>query len=206
MLWPTLGSRTAKEQNRTASGGGAYIWCWWLSEERFRGSCWAAVVVASRRASRLPWTTAAADTLNTDTHTHSQTHPTALITFTMHRNRLLNKYNAPAHTHARAFNGASSVTTWVHEPVPERQNQSGFYCSKRQWVAVASAGPHASLHVAPDRWPRQLLTTQFYTSSSSSSSHLPCQNWTQNTEIKQCKIKVWKATREATAHWTGRLC
>ena len=48
---------------------------------------------------------------------------------------------------------------------------------------------------------------KFYTSSSSSSSsHLRCQNWTQNTEIKQCKIKVWKATREATAHWTGRLC
>ena len=29
------------------------------------------------------------------------------------------------------------------EPEPERQNQSGFYWSKRQWVAVASAGPYA---------------------------------------------------------------
>jgi len=28
---------------------------------------------------------------------------------------------------------------------------SGFYWSKRQWVAVASAGPYASLHLAPDR-------------------------------------------------------
>jgi len=36
-------------------------------------------------------------------------------------------------------------------PVPERQNQSGFYWSKRQWVAVASAGPYASLHLTPDR-------------------------------------------------------
>ena len=36
-------------------------------------------------------------------------------------------------------------------PVPERQNQSGFYWSKRQWVAVASAGPYTSLHLAPDR-------------------------------------------------------
>jgi len=36
-------------------------------------------------------------------------------------------------------------------PVPERQNQSGFYWSKRQWVAVSSAGPYASLHLAPDR-------------------------------------------------------
>ena len=30
-------------------------------------------------------------------------------------------------------------------------NQSGFYWSKRQWVAVASAGPYASLHLAPNR-------------------------------------------------------
>ena len=34
------------------------------------------------------------------------------------------------------------------EPVPERWNQSGFYWSKRQWVAVASAGLYASLHLA----------------------------------------------------------
>jgi len=38
------------------------------------------------------------------------------------------------------------------KPVPERWNQSGFYWSKRQWVAVASAGPYASLHLAPDRY------------------------------------------------------
>ena len=37
------------------------------------------------------------------------------------------------------------------EPVPERQNQSGFYWSKRQWVVMATAGPYASLHLAPDR-------------------------------------------------------
>ena len=37
------------------------------------------------------------------------------------------------------------------ELVPERQYQCGFYWSKRQWVAVASAGPYASLHLAPDR-------------------------------------------------------
>ena len=30
-------------------------------------------------------------------------------------------------------------------------NQSGFHWSKRQWVAVASAWPYASLHLAPDR-------------------------------------------------------
>jgi len=47
------------------------------------------------------------------------------------------------------------------EPVPERQNQYGFYWSIRQWVAVASAGPYASLHLAPDRLPRQHPTTHF---------------------------------------------
>ena len=30
---------------------------------------------------------------------------------------------------------------YLGEPVPERWNQSGFYWSKRQWVALASAGP-----------------------------------------------------------------
>jgi len=30
-------------------------------------------------------------------------------------------------------------------------NQSGFYWSKRQWVAVASAEPYASLHLTADR-------------------------------------------------------
>jgi len=30
-------------------------------------------------------------------------------------------------------------------------------------VAVASAGPYASLHLAPDRYPRQHPTTQFFT-------------------------------------------
>jgi len=30
-------------------------------------------------------------------------------------------------------------------------------------VAVASAGPYASLHLAPDRQPRQHSTTQFFT-------------------------------------------
>jgi len=55
------------------------------------------------------------------------------------------------------------VQNYPGEPVQERYNQSGFYWSKRQWVAVASAGPYASLHLAPDRWPRQHPTTQFFT-------------------------------------------
>ena len=43
------------------------------------------------------------------------------------------------------FNDPLSTTTWVS------WYQSGFYWSRRQWVAVASAGPYASLHLAADR-------------------------------------------------------
>jgi len=43
------------------------------------------------------------------------------------------------------FNGPFSGTTQVS------QYQKGFYWSKRHWVAVASAGPYASMHLAPDR-------------------------------------------------------
>ena len=48
------------------------------------------------------------------------------------------------------FNGLFSRTTWVshHREV----NHSGFYWSKRDGVAVASAGQYANhLHLAPDR-------------------------------------------------------
>jgi len=34
---------------------------------------------------------------------------------------------------------------------------------KQETVAVASAGPYASLHLTPDRQPRQHPTTQFFT-------------------------------------------
>jgi len=42
---------------------------------------------------------------------------------------------------------------WTLSGIPQvsqYQNQSGFYWSKRQWVAVASAGPYAILHLVPD--------------------------------------------------------
>jgi len=53
------------------------------------------------------------------------------------------------------------IQDYPGEPVPEMQNQSGFYRSKRQSVAVASAGPYESLHIAPDRQLRQHPTTRF---------------------------------------------
>ena len=53
-------------------------------------------------------------------------------------------------THTHPFNGPF-FRDYLSGPVTERQNQSGFHWSKRQWVAVASPGPYASLHLAPDR-------------------------------------------------------
>ena len=52
------------------------------------------------------------------------------------------------HTHTRL---TALFRDHPGEPVPERWNQPGFYWSKRQWVEVASAGPYASLHLAPYR-------------------------------------------------------
>ena len=54
------------------------------------------------------------------------------------------------HTHTHPFNGPFSGTTRVGR-YQKGKKQSGFYWSKRQWVAMASAGPYASLHLAPDR-------------------------------------------------------
>jgi len=65
-------------------------------------------------------------------------------------------------SHAQPFNGPF-LRDYPGEPVPERKNQSGFYWSKRQRVAVASTGTYASLHLAPGRQPRQHPTTQFFT-------------------------------------------
>ena len=65
-------------------------------------------------------------------------------------------------THTHSFNGPFSGTTQVSR-YQIGKNLSGFYWSKRQWVAVASAGPCASLHLASDRQPHQQPTTLFYT-------------------------------------------
>ena len=74
------------------------------------------------------------------------------------------------HTHncLMAFFRDGTTLGW---PVPERLNQSGFYWSKRQWVAVASAGPYASLHLAPHRQPHQHPTTQFFLQAACPSCH-----------------------------------
>ena len=64
-------------------------------------------------------------------------------------------------THTHPFNGPLSGTTRVSR-YQKGKNQSGFYWSKRQWVAVASARPYASLHLAPDRYHASTPPLIFY--------------------------------------------
>ena len=52
------------------------------------------------------------------------------------------------HTHTHLTALFPGLLRWAST---RKVNQSGFYWSKRQWVAVASAGPYASLHLDPDR-------------------------------------------------------
>jgi len=90
-------------------------------------------------------------------------------------------------THTHPFNGPF-FQDYPGEPVPERWNQSGFYWSKRQWVAEASAGLYASLHLAPDRQPRQHHTTLFFTGRT---PFLPPNQQRQSTEGSVLK-KHWR--------------
>jgi len=55
-------------------------------------------------------------------------------------------------------------------------------------VAVASAGPYASLDLAPDRLPCQHLTTQFFTGQM---PFLPPNQQRQSTEGKVLKAKKY---------------
>ena len=64
----------------------------------------------------------------------------------------------------------NACASTVHNPFTKQQCErkpstarTTGITSKRQWVAVASAGPYASLHLAPDRQPHQHPTTQFFT-------------------------------------------
>ena len=65
---------------------------------------------------------------------------------TQHICNLSYRYN---HTHTHTFNGPSSGTIRVSRYQKGKTNLD--FTEARQWVAVASAGPYASLHLEPDR-------------------------------------------------------
>jgi len=63
-------------------------------------------------------------------------------------------------------------------------------------VAVASAGPYASLHLTPDRQPRQHATTQFFTGRM---PFLPPNQQRQSTEGRALKATDIKSqTKDIT--------
>ena len=63
--------------------------------------------------------------------------------------------------HTHPFNGPLSWTTQVSRYQKGKTNLD-FTKAKRQRVAVASAGPYASLHLAPDIQPCRYPTAQFF--------------------------------------------
>jgi len=73
------------------------------------------------------------------------------------------------HTHTHPFNGPFSRTTEVSRYHKGKTNLD--FTEAREWVAVVSAGPYASLHLAPDTWPCQHPTTQFFLQAGCPSCH-----------------------------------
>ena len=64
-------------------------------------------------------------------------------------NSMKNDGRNNTHTHTRPFNGPLSKTTQVIRYQKGKTNLD-FTEAIDKWVAVASAGPYASLHLAPD--------------------------------------------------------
>ena len=69
-------------------------------------------------------------------------------------------YKVHTHTHTRLMALCPGLPGWAST---KKENQSGFYWSKRQWVAMALAGPYASLHLAPDRYHTSSSPLSFFT-------------------------------------------
>ena len=64
---------------------------------------------------------------------------------------------------------------------------------------MATAGPYASLHPAPDRWPRQHPATQFFTGRM---PFLPPNQQRQSTE--STPLKSWRGPRMSWMRTTGQ--
>ena len=64
------------------------------------------------------------------------------------------------HTHTRLTALCQGLPGWDGT---RKVKPIWIYWSKKQWVAVASAGPYANLHIAPDKQPCQHPITQFFT-------------------------------------------
>jgi len=92
------------------------------------------------------------------------------------------RQNFLQHTHTLPFNGPFSKTTQVSRYQKGKTNLDFTEATDR--VAVASAGPYASLNLAPDKQPHQHPTTLFFTGWM---PFLPPNQQRQSTEGKSYK-------------------
>ena len=93
--------------------------------------------------------------------THEKASSKGILWKLLKVNLLTTRLFIDKHTHTHPFNGPFSRTTQVSRYQKGKTNLD--FTEAREWVAVASAGTYASLHLAPDRQPRQHPTTQFFT-------------------------------------------
>ena len=80
---------------------------------------------------------------------------------------------------------------------------SGFYWSKRQWVAVASAGPYASLHLAAERYHTNTPPRSFL--QAGCPSCLPTNSVRALKAVALWWISVWHSTG-VTINYVGPEC
>ena len=86
-------------------------------------------------------------------------------------------------THTQPFNGSLSGTTWLSRYQKGKTNLD--FTEAREWVAVASAGPYASLHCASETTTPAPHHSCFFTGRM---PHLPPNQQHQSTEV--CWLNV----------------
>ena len=127
--------------------------------------------------------------LQTDNHTNTSSlnfyWPDAVSTNSV---KTLKAWCTAWYTHTRTHNHLTALFSGLPGWAGTRKVKPIWICwSKRQWVAVASAGPYASLHFTRDRQPRQHPTTQFFTGRM---PFLPPNQQRQYTEGQALKASV----------------
>jgi len=100
-----------------------------------------------------------------------------------------------------------SGTTWVswyQKGKTRKVKPICIYWSKRYWVAVASAGQYANLHLTSDRKPCQNSTTQVFTGQM---PFMPPDQQHQSTEGKFLTLITWNHMPKVktTCQWSFKI-
>ena len=117
---------------------------------------------------------------------------------------LAGKWNT--HTHTRLTALFPGLPGWAGT----RKVKPIWILLKQETVAVASAGPYASLHLAPDRQPHQHPTTQFFTGRMPFLPPNQQRQCTEGWEMKNksrlsCQSSVQRCVRYYTSAYYGVL-